>query len=216
MVGVDVADQYQTYFDTQLISRCNGYPLFYWILETALINSLIIYRDLPANKERTVDHFDFCLSIVHDLLQAGSPSTMKSSSHILASQKITRLVPPTQSALPPLPTRQVTKHTPLPLCRKVPGMDSPPWMESRVDCFLCRWRRTQGGSGEGMKTSIKCEDCNEALCFTPKQNCFHESHHMWSISIYSRGIWLDCGCVMCILKAGPSVGPNPVTSKGIE
>jgi len=93
-VGVDVADQYRTYFDTQLISRRNWYPLFYWILETALINSLIIYRDLPANKERTVDHFDFRLSIVHDLLQAGSPSTMKSSSRIPASQKITRSAPP--------------------------------------------------------------------------------------------------------------------------
>ena len=51
-------------------------------------------------------------------------------------------------------------------------------MGSRVDCFLCRWRRSQRGSGEGMKPSIKCEDCNEALCFTPKQNCFHEFHHM--------------------------------------
>jgi len=35
-----------------------------------------------------------------------------------------------------------------------------------------------GGSGEGMKTSIKCEDCNEALCFTPKRNCFYQFHHM--------------------------------------
>jgi len=113
-VGVDVADQYRTYFDTQLISRCNWYPLFYCILKTALINSLIIYRDLPAIKERTVNHFDFCLSIVHDLLQAGSPSTMKSSSSIPASQKITRSAPPTQSALPPPPTSQVTKHTPCP------------------------------------------------------------------------------------------------------
>jgi len=88
--GVDVADQYQTYFDTQLISRCNWYPLYYLILETALINSLIIYRDLPANKESTVEHFGFCLSIVPDLLQPGNQSTMKSSSRIPASQKITR------------------------------------------------------------------------------------------------------------------------------
>jgi hypothetical protein len=95
-VGVDVADQYWTHFDTQLISRCNWYPLLYCILETALINSLIIYRDLPANKEPTVDHFDFPLSIVHDLLRGGSASTMKSSSYIPASQKITRLAPPTQ------------------------------------------------------------------------------------------------------------------------
>ena len=116
-VGVDVADQYRTYFDTQLISRHNWYPLFYWILETALINSLITYQDLHANKERTVDHFDFRLSIVCDLLQAGSRSTMESSTHIPASQQITRLAPPTPSALPPLRTRQVTKHTPLPLCQ---------------------------------------------------------------------------------------------------
>ena len=81
-VGVYVADQYRTYFDTQLISRCNWYPLFYWILETALINSLIIYRDRPATKEHTVEHFDFRLSILRDLLQSGSPSTMKSSSRI--------------------------------------------------------------------------------------------------------------------------------------
>jgi len=29
-----------------------------------------------------------------------------------------------------------------------------------------------------MKTSIKCEDCNEALCFIPKPNYFYEFHHM--------------------------------------
>jgi len=112
MVGVDVADQHRTYFDTQLISECNWYPVFYWILGTALINSLIIYWDLPANKERTVDHFDFCLSIVHDLLQAECRSTMKSSFCIPALQIITQLAPPTQSALAPLPTRLVTRHIP--------------------------------------------------------------------------------------------------------
>jgi len=68
-VGEDVADQYRPYYNSQLISRRNWYPLFYCILETALINSLIIYRDLWANTERTVDHVDFHPSIVHDLLQ---------------------------------------------------------------------------------------------------------------------------------------------------
>jgi hypothetical protein len=33
-VGVNVADQYETYFDSQLISRFNSYQLFYWMLET--------------------------------------------------------------------------------------------------------------------------------------------------------------------------------------
>jgi hypothetical protein len=66
-----------------------------------------------------------------------------------------------------------------------------------------------------MKTTKKCEDCNEALCFTPKRNCFYEFHPMYSIFINSGCICLDCGCVMCILKAGLSMGPNPVTGKGI-
>jgi len=96
-------------------------------------------------------------------------------------------------------------HPPSPLPKDTTNA-FPLWMESRVDCFLCRWKRSPGGSGEGKKTTIKCEDCNEALCFTPKCNCFYEVHHMWSIFIYSGGIWLDCGCVMCILKTGPSWG----------
>jgi len=53
-------------------------------------------------------------------------------------------------------------------------MHYPLWMESKVDYFLCRWRCSQGGSGEGMKINIKCEDCNEALYFTPNRNFFDE------------------------------------------
>jgi len=131
-----VADQYRTYFDRQLISKCNWYPLFHLILQAALINRLIINRDLSTNTQCTVKHFYFCFSIVHDVLQARSASTMKSSSHISALQKITLLAPATLSALPPLPTRLATNHMPLPLIQKVSGMHSPLWMESRVDCFL--------------------------------------------------------------------------------
>ena len=141
---------------------------------------------------------------------------MKSSSRIPVLQKITQSAPAIQSALPPLPTRQDSKYTPLPLCQKVPGMHFPLWTAKRVDGFHCRWRRSQSGSGEGMKTSIKCEDCNETSGFTHRGNCFYELHYMSSISIYSGGIWLDCGCVMCILKADQSEGPNLGTGKGIQ
>jgi len=160
-LGVYVVNQYRTYFHTQLMFRYNWYPILYWILETAIVNSLIIYRDLQAYKEHTVEYFVFWLCIVCDLLQAGSPPIIKSSSYIPASQKLTWPAPVIQSALPSLPTMLSTKHTPLPLCRKIAGMHSPLWLESRVDCFLCRWRRCQGGSGDGIKTSTKCEKCSE-------------------------------------------------------
>jgi hypothetical protein len=63
-------------YDIQLISRWNWYLLYFSILETALINILMIHGYVPANKEYAVEHFDFCLSNVHNLPQAGSPSTI--------------------------------------------------------------------------------------------------------------------------------------------
>jgi len=80
------------------------------------MNSLIINQDHSANYEYNVDHIDFLLSIVHDNLQTGCPSTMNCSLDFLASQNITWLSPATQSALPTLPTWLVTKYTRLPLC----------------------------------------------------------------------------------------------------
>ena len=67
-VGVDVADQYCTYYDTQLTSRRNWYPLFYWVLETALINSLIIYRN---TREKEIEHLDFRLEVAWGLIEEG-------------------------------------------------------------------------------------------------------------------------------------------------
>ena len=43
MGGIDIADQYRSYYTTQLIARCNWLPIFFWILDTALINSFIIF-----------------------------------------------------------------------------------------------------------------------------------------------------------------------------
>jgi hypothetical protein len=37
--GVDRADQYREYFFTQQINRRNWPPLFYWLLDIALINA---------------------------------------------------------------------------------------------------------------------------------------------------------------------------------
>ena len=45
MGGIDIADQYRSYYTTQLIARRNWLPIFFWLLDTALLNSFIIYRE---------------------------------------------------------------------------------------------------------------------------------------------------------------------------
>jgi len=64
-----MADRYQTDFMTNLLSRCNCYLLFYCILETALINILIIYSVLPVIMESTTEYCTLYFFTDWDLLQ---------------------------------------------------------------------------------------------------------------------------------------------------
>jgi len=69
MGGVDIADQLRSYYFTQLSGRRSWMPLFHWLLDTALINSYILYRmsnpsaahkqfrlDVSKALRRTLDH----------------------------------------------------------------------------------------------------------------------------------------------------------------
>ena len=46
-VGVDLADQYRSYYFTQLKCLRNWPPLFYWLLDTTVINSYLLLCRLP-------------------------------------------------------------------------------------------------------------------------------------------------------------------------
>jgi len=92
MQSILIHSSYPDAIGIHISTRCCRQPL---------INSVIIYLDFPATLKSTVGHFDFHLSIVHDLLQAGSASTMNSSSHILTSKSITWSPPASQSVLSP-------------------------------------------------------------------------------------------------------------------
>ena len=52
MGGVlDIADQRRSYYHTQLCTCHNWYPLFFWLLDTAIINSFILYRLISLNSK---------------------------------------------------------------------------------------------------------------------------------------------------------------------
>lgn len=44
MGGVDIADQCRSYWPTQLRVSRNWLPLFFWCLDTAIVNAFILYR----------------------------------------------------------------------------------------------------------------------------------------------------------------------------
>ncbi|GBB93461.1 hypothetical protein RclHR1_02180003 [Rhizophagus clarus] len=55
MGGVDIADQLQGYYGTQLPVRRTWMPLFFWLLDTALINSYLILKKINANVNHQKD-----------------------------------------------------------------------------------------------------------------------------------------------------------------
>lgn len=67
MGGVDIADQLRGYYSTQLSVRRTWMPLFFWLLDTAIINSYLIFKKKDVN----IKHKDFRLELVWDLIKAG-------------------------------------------------------------------------------------------------------------------------------------------------
>lgn len=174
-VGVDVADQYRTYYDTQLRSRRNWYPLFYWALETAIINALIIYRD-EHQDESVIDHLEFRLDLVWALIERGGDLGIQGSS-LRHSKAPKRNIVDLET--PPQKRAKVTKNTKLPPCRLSSGPHLPVYMGGeRRDCFLCSWQHRLAGEvgKETPRSRWKCGTCNEALCQTPQRNCFYNFH----------------------------------------
>ena len=166
--GVDIADQYRCYYDTQLTSFRTWYPMFFWALDTAIINSFIIFRDLTTSSTpQTLDHKDFRLQAAWALILQGWCEMGKSTAHKT-----------------PTPVSKKPKYSPsttLPPIRHLPGPHLPVHSGSRSDCFLCKWHRKKKGQrneseGDNPRSRWKCHQCGLNLCLTDKRNCFYDFH----------------------------------------
>ena len=57
MGGVDIADQLRSYYSTQRTSLRCWYPLFFWILDTAILNAYLVGKQLHGSSY--MEHKDF-------------------------------------------------------------------------------------------------------------------------------------------------------------
>jgi hypothetical protein len=67
--GVDIADQYRSYFFTQLIARRNWLPFFFWLLDTMIVNAYILYSLSMEKEASKASHKSFRLTLAGQLLQ---------------------------------------------------------------------------------------------------------------------------------------------------
>ena len=65
MGGVDIADQLRSYYSTQLTVCRTWPPLFFWLLDTSIINSYLICKKLGITK----DHKSFRMDLIRVLIK---------------------------------------------------------------------------------------------------------------------------------------------------
>ena len=151
MNGVDRADQLRAYYSTQLKALRNWLPLFFWILDTSIVNALILFQIFHP----TTTHRQFRLDLVKGLFKAATKiakprirTTYKQKTPTLYRSKHQKTLPP----LAPGPHNLI--HLP-------PG--------KRSTCIFRRFSVQKYSY-----TRFTCSSCSVALC--KSNDCFNKYH----------------------------------------
>jgi hypothetical protein len=174
MGGVDIADQYRSYYTTQLVQRRNWLPIFFWILDTALVNSFIIYRDfLNLNTESgcPITYKDFNIKLAWAWINQENFSDnddtnnpLDYSSTIINDGKGPYVIEGT--SLSSFKDRTKGAHLPI--------------VEDSGVCFWCRWKSKNSTNSTHTdtpsRTNFLCGSCGIHLCISKKKNCFEAFH----------------------------------------
>jgi hypothetical protein len=158
MGGVDIADQLRSYYTTQRISLRNWYPLFFWIIDTAILNSYLLGKSLYGAK--FMHHKDFRVALWTALF---SYSKLVWVEHRLA-----------KAAIPIPPLGKPIEHQRVALDKKV----------YCLNCrLICTTKKRKFGDiltingpprVRASQTLFGCKACNVPLCTVG--NCWEDYH----------------------------------------
>ena len=142
-VGVDLADQFRSYYSTQLISNRTWYPIFFWILDTMLINAYKIWLDLDQEGVKDISHKDFRMYIAWELILRGKKADLGNFSNRLSGRDQGSHTNPERSqstqAQPPPKTRITTQFI-IPELSECISHHRPVFFEQKSVCFWCRYQ----------------------------------------------------------------------------
>lgn len=179
MGGVDIADQLRQYYTTQMRTLRNWFPLFLWLLDTAVINAYIMKTVYLKNGNVKGNHRNFRLDLVQELQSLAFSEERAHEFHITRSG-VQRTRPAPFQDIGNLPSRElkrqsyVTKnHHTLDPARFYSGNHLPSFVENQLECVWCKAmakRRNEKSKRE--RTFVICSLCDVALCCKANANCF--------------------------------------------
>ena len=173
MGGVDIADQLRSYYSTQLKACRNWLPLFFWLLDTTIINSYRIRKTLFPNRKGRSHHYLFREDLADKLIEHGLytiRNTDRSSSEPTAPP-----APHTESERSNSYACQ-NRPPPRPISFPPPHSHHYEQRPTRSKCLWCRWKRVTDKGIKIKSIYLGCRECNYALC----RDCFVEFHGITS------------------------------------
>jgi hypothetical protein len=165
MGGVDIADQLRGYHSTQLTSRRNWMPLFFWLLDIVLVNSF----QLAKLKGWSGSQVAFREELLWGLVKITEKEEEEEEED---EEEVDIQVQPSTKKL------RVTKNFTidnLPAARLKAGNHFPNYNSDRKTCVWCSFQ-SNGNDWEAFKTQVSCELCDVYLCFNKTRNCFKNFH----------------------------------------
>ena len=186
MGGVDTANQMRSYYERDRRSKKWWHRLLFSLLETTLVNSWIIYKDLVKRNMATGDEegephklLHFKRSVTMSLLARGLNSERQRAG------RIGRLAPKIH---PSAQVKNKRRKSNLSVGKELRfenvGIHIPIFSSRRGRCEWCQSHRTrtvrvaEKGDKRGLESRpfSKCQTCGIHLCLSKKRNCFKEFH----------------------------------------
>ena len=171
MGGVDIADQRRGYYNTQIMTRQNWMPLFYWLLDTAIINSHLAYKAAGSKMEHSTFRLELAWSLIKLACEREREIHQKKRKREEEQDQPPNLLPKK-----PLITKS---HKPSPT-RFTSDSHLPIYQEKRKACAWCRYEGRIGRIEISVKnppqSNFVCCSCDVALCINNRCNCFNNYH----------------------------------------
>ena len=164
MGGVDIANQLRSKFSTQQRGVKPWRPLFYWLLDTTIINAFLISENQRKAK-----------------LKLDEKDKVRSAHRTFRESLVTALL--LDIRIPKADPKYITKNTRLPAIRLTRLIEIHfPRPIKRANCIFCRWSQhnKKAKSMQGisktpgiLKTRTNCNHCSVPLC----GKCFYLFHY---------------------------------------
>ena len=162
MGGVDIADQLRGYYTTQLTSRRTWMPLFFWLLDTVLVNCHL----LSKLKGGIHSQVEFRQELLWSLIR-------------IAKEKEETAIPTQPNPRQARITKNFTTND-LPAARLQLGNHFPIYNTQRKTCVWCSLKCKDGDKKGHVvsESQFSCELCNVYLCLNKNRNCFKAFHSL--------------------------------------